>query len=87
MNVFETLKLFEKGISLEDTGVIKPIHYKIIRSEPQHSAWKDLTDKFHKTLNIIDNLKSELIKELDPILYFIQEGNTLDKTKHRKKIR
>lgn len=86
-NSKKILKVIEKRISLEETGQAEPWHFKVLRDNIKHLRWKGLTDNFYKTLNIIDQLKTELIKELDPILYFTQEESPLDKTKQKKKIR
>ncbi len=81
------LKVIEKTIGLEETDKIKPIHYKWGINAVKHIRWKMLTEEFHKSLNLLDDTKSKLIKELDPLLYFIQEGSSLDKTKQKKKRR
>ncbi len=86
-NTRKQLKLIEKAIGLEETGKMKPIHYKLVKNDPKHLVLKVLTEKFYKSLNFLDDTKSKLIKELDPLLYFIQEGSSLDKTKQKKKRR
>ncbi len=81
------LKAIEETILLEEIGKRKPFHYKRCHNNVKHFHWKELTDNFYKTLDILDDLKSKLIKELDPILYFVKEESPLDKTKQKKKIR
>ncbi len=83
------LKIIEKTIGFEEAGnkKFKPIHFKWNHNDIKHERWKELTDKFYASLNLIDDKKSDLIKELDSLLYFSQEGSNLDKTKQKKRIR
>ena len=85
--VMKILKILQQAITSEETGEIKPNHFKIRQDVRKKISWKELTQNFHKSVSIIDNLKSELIKELDPLLYFVKEANPLDKLKQKKIIR
>lgn len=80
----KALKIIEKIIRHEELNQNEPYHFKHRHNDPKHQRWRELTNNFHTTINDIDDKKAKLIKELDPLLYFIQEGSSLDKTKQIK---